>query len=316
LTDFIADISSYQRGLDLSRLTDCIGVIAKVTEGDYYFDDCYNGWRAQAKQLGKLFVAYDFVRADEGADVQAAWIAAHIGDPAIPLMLDVETEGTSKPSFAQVVALIKACKARELRVKLVYLPRWYWEQIGSPDMSELTDLGVMLVSSAYPGGSGTAVQIYPGPKAAGWNKYGNVAPLLYQFTSTALDGGQKIDMNAYEGDRTALVNFLTGGSIMSNIPPTIGQKWPEIATEFPANAPFDNDGALIWADGGARAAALYAKQARDAINTLAQKLTTPAPAVDVKALAAALAPLLATAPTADQVAAAVAQHFAADLAKG
>lgn len=108
---------------------------------------------------------------------------------------------------------------------------------------------------------------------------------------------------------------IFGGSPMATIPPSIGRFWPEIAGQFPANQTFDNETALIWADGGARAAALYAKQARDAVNALAGRITAP-PAVDIAALAAALAPHVAGGATAEQIAQAVAQHLAADLAKG
>jgi len=107
---------------------------------------------------------------------------------------------------------------------------------------------------------------------------------------------------------------LTFGGSMGTIPATIGQKWPEIAADFPANGQFDNDTALIYGDAGARAAALYAKQARDAVNALAAKLQQPQ--VDVKALAAALAPLLQAGATADQMATAVVSHLATTLAKG
>lgn len=102
---------------------------------------------------------------------------------------------------------------------------------------------------------------------------------------------------------------------MGTIPAAIGQKWPEIAADFPANQQFTDEDALIWGDGGARAAALYAKQARDAVNALATKLQQPLQ-VDVKALAAALAPLLQAGATADQMATAVVSHLAATLAKG
>lgn len=101
---------------------------------------------------------------------------------------------------------------------------------------------------------------------------------------------------------------------MGTIPASIGQKWSDIAGEFPANAAFDNDTALIWADGGARAAALYARQARDAVNALAARIGAP-PAIDVNALAAALAPHLTAGATADEVAQAVVEHFGAQLVK-
>lgn len=126
-------------------------------------------------------------------------------------------------------------------------------------------------------------------------------------------GGVQVDVNEIE-DFGALGAWMPGG-VMGTIPASIGQKWPEIAGEFPANGQFDDDSALIWADGGARAAALYAKEARDAVNALAAKVQAP-PAVDVKALAAALAPLLTAGATADQVASAVVSHLATSLAKG
>ncbi|MEZ0112361.1 hypothetical protein ABH920_006380 [Catenulispora sp. EB89] len=108
---------------------------------------------------------------------------------------------------------------------------------------------------------------------------------------------------------------LFGGNPVATIPSSIGQFWPEIAGQFPANQNFDNETALIWADGGARAAALYAKQARDAVTALAGRVGAP-PAVDINALAAALAPHLAGGANAQQIAQAVAQHLGADLAKG
>ena len=88
---------------------------------------------------------------------------------------------------------------------------------------------------------------------------------------------------------------------MGTIPASIGQFYPEIAGQFPGGQSFDNDTALIWADGGARAAALYAKQCRDEVTalkaefdalngTLAQVLaklgTLSAGGVDESALAA------------------------------
>lgn len=100
---------------------------------------------------------------------------------------------------------------------------------------------------------------------------------------------------------------------MGTIPAAIGQKWPEIAADFPANQQFTDEDALIWADGGARAAALYAKQARDAVKDLAAKVSQP-PVIDVKALATALAPLLQQGATADQIATAVVGHLGAKLA--
>ncbi len=230
---FLADVSSYQHGLRVAALADCVGVLAKCSEGTYYTDVDYDGWRREAAVAGKLFVAYHFMRADESAEAQATWIGSRIGDTSLPLELDVETEGSSKPTFAQVIALAKACKARGLRVKLLYLPRWYWQQIGSPNMSELNTLGIGLISSSYPGGSGTAAKLYPGDNSAGWSPYGGVTPLLYQFTDQATDGGLKLDMNAYRGSREQLAAFL---NVPSPVPQPTHPPVPALEDDMPTFA--------------------------------------------------------------------------------
>ncbi len=162
------------------------------------------------------------------------------------------------------------------------------------------------------------------------------------------DGGQAI-VGGVEADLNTIFDLpalgawggptapSTGGTIMGTIPPSISQKWPELAGDFPANGSFTDESALIWADGGARAAALYALQARDAARTASQSVTLiqqlisyhgilveklnqlldrPAatPTVDAPALAGALAPLLNAGASADNVALAVVAHLGAKLA--
>jgi hypothetical protein len=316
VTVFGPDISSYQAGLDLSRLADASFVLAKASEGTYYTDSSYQGWRRQAASRGLPFVWYHFLTT-ENAAAQVSHTKACVGDLSLPGMVDVEPSGSSKPNLAQVLAYADAAHAAGLNLRLVYLPHWYWQELGSPGLGALAQRGLSLVSSAYPGGTGSPKTLYPGDGAAGWDAYGGAAPVLYQYTSQASDGGQSLDYNAFRGTVAQFLTMLGQGAedTMGTIPASIGQKWPEIAGEFPANGQFDDDSALIWADGGARAAALYAKQARDAVNALAAKVQAP-PAVDVKALAAALAPLLTAGATADQIASAVVSHLATSLAKG
>jgi hypothetical protein len=313
VTIYGPDISSYQNGLDLSQLSAASFVIAKTTEGTYYTDSGYQGWRQQAARLGKPFVWYHFL-SGEDSHAQVAHTAANVGDASLPGMLDVEPAGSFSPSMAQVLGYVDAAASAGLHMRLIYLPRWYWQQMGSPDLTPLASRGLALVASAYPGGSGSPQQLYPGDSAAGWQSYGGLTPLLYQYTNQALDGGKPLDYNAFRGTLSDLLTSL-GANTMGTIPPSISQKWPELAGDFPPNAPFTDESALIWADGGARAAALYAQQARDAVNALAAKINTPAP-IDVNALAAALGPVLKTGPTADEVAAAVVAHLASTLQKG
>lgn len=207
MATFGTDISSYQDGLDLSRLKYSAFVIAKTTEGTYYTDSCYDGWRRQAASLGKTFLWYSFL-SGEDVHAQISHLLDHVGDKSLPGMLDVEPTKNYTPTLAQALAWIDAAHEAELNLRLAYIPRWLWQQWGSPSLTGLTDRGVQLVSSSYPGGTGTPVQLYPGDSAAGWSSYGGVKPLLYQFTDKASDGGQPLDYNAFRGSLDQLKAYL------------------------------------------------------------------------------------------------------------
>ena len=185
MTIFGPDISSYQHGLNLAALGSGAFVIAKATEGTYYTDADYEGWRLQAAALHRPFAWYHFL-SGEDATAQAAHTAAKVGDGLLPGMLDAEPAGSFRPTLAQIYAYIDAAHAAALNLRLLYLPHWYWEQLGSPDLSGLTARGVSLVSSAYPGGTGSPAALYPGDGATGWQSYGGKTPLIYQATSAAL----------------------------------------------------------------------------------------------------------------------------------
>lgn len=302
------DISSYEDGLDVADLPHPF-VLAKCTEGTYYVDKDYPAWRDQAHNAGKVFVAYHFI-SGEGPAAQARHLATHIGDLGIPVMLDWEPTTGYSPDLPQLLAVADAMKRAGLLVRLAYVPRWHWATLGNPPPS-LTGLGargISLVSSAYPGGAA-----YPGDKAAGWTPYGGMTPALYQFTNKAQVGGKSVDMNAFRGTIEQLQAVLglstpahQENTDMAKIPPSISQKWPELAADFPPNAEYTDEAAIIWGDAGSRAAALYARQARDAVLALIAKGTPAAAPVDVDALAAALLPKLenaaATGLTSDQLA--------------
>jgi hypothetical protein len=316
VTVFGPDISSYQHGLDLSRLADSSFVIAKASEGTYYTDADYPGWRNQAASLGKLFCWYHFL-SGEDAVLQAAHTAACVGDKNLPGMLDAEPQGSFHPTLAQIVAYIQAAHSAGLNLRLLYLPKWYWEQMGSPSLAAVAALGVNLVSSAYPGGSGTAPQEYPGDTAAGWASYGDLDVLLYQFTDNAEDDAQSLDFNAYRGTVAQLAAVLypstPGGTTMSTIPPSISQRWPVLTADFPPNGTYTDDTAIIWADAGARAAALIAQQTLDAVNALPSKLGQP---LDTAGIAAAIEAHLSSGggATADELEAAIEAHLTATAA--
>jgi len=208
MTIFGDDLSSYQDGINVEAIDDPF-VICKCTQGTYYTDADYPVWREQAAASHKIFIPYHFI-SPEDPDAQAKHIADKIGDKSLPLMIDFEKNGTYNPTLAQLIALADACFRAGLRVVLVYMPRWYHEQIGSPSLAQLDSRGISLVSSNYPGGYN-----YPGDDAAGWKSYGGMTPLIYQFTDSAPVQGRGVDRNAYRGSAPQLAATLnTSGAVM------------------------------------------------------------------------------------------------------
>lgn len=221
MTLYGPDVSSYQRGLDLSRLQHADFIIAKTTEGSYYADGDYDEWRQQAATIGKPFMWYHFLT-PEPTGLQINNNRAHVRDLLLPGMLDCEPSGSNPgPSFDQIMAYVTAAHAAGLRLELVYLPRWYWQQIGAPDLRPLVALGVSLVASSYVEAGGPPDEIYPGDSAGGWTPYGNVSPMLYQFTNKAVDAGQTLDYNAFRGTEATFRSLFT---------PPQGDDMPSFAT--------------------------------------------------------------------------------------
>jgi hypothetical protein len=320
LTIYGPDISSYQAGLDLSRLADASFVIAKASQGTYYTDADYQGWRRQSGQPGKPFLWYHFLTI-ENAAAQVAHTISCVGDKTLPGMLDVEPSGSSKPDLARVLAYADAAKAEGLNLRLIYLPHWYWQEIGSPDLRPLTARGLALVSSAYVSGNRDPRSLYPGDTASGWQAYGGVTPALYQYTNQATDGGYSLDYNAFHGTLAQLIALLgaavpsTTGVIdvtpdehnwLTNLYSGLFNGGPSCGRLVPAGQPGGSANS-VFAHLDYMTALLEGLNSRPAVPA--------ASAVDVKALAAALAPLLTAGATADEVAAAVVSHLATALAK-
>jgi LysM repeat protein len=197
MTFFGHDISDYNPDYEPSAGE---FVIIKATEGAHTKDPDYAAAMKRAQDAGALPVAYHFLHSDSTPQAQAQNTASVVAK-GIPIMVDTEQEGTSFPNVAQAAQYADACKALGLNVKLVYLPHWYWQQIGSPGLSPLSSRGLGLVSSAYPGGSG-----YAGDSGSGWAPYGGMTPVIWQYSDTPLDE------DAYRGTRAQLQALLYPGT--------------------------------------------------------------------------------------------------------
>jgi hypothetical protein len=148
-------------------------------------------------------------------------------------MLDFEAGSGDLDNFWVVADAIAAAGAH---VALSYIPRWYWQEIGSPDLTGVPGL----VASDYVDGSGYASVLYPGDNSDLWAGYGGVEPAILQFTDSAEVAGQTVDADAYIGTADELQQLLTTGGEMTPeqaqqlqqiwvqlLGPT-GQGWPQL----------------------------------------------------------------------------------------
>lgn len=205
MTIAFPDLSNWEPNLHIQPAT--VAVVAKATEGNYYRDASYGRFKSEAAAVGAIFSGYHFLKAEIDAAAQADYYHAFAG--STPCMIDVETEGSSKPGVDQVLAFAARLKAAGGRAWGVYFPKWYWEQVGG-DLSRLTAAGLVLVSSSYTAYSDT------GP---GWAPYGGATPEIWQWTDAQPYGGGSCDFNAFRGTTQQLAARINGAPAPTPPPP-------------------------------------------------------------------------------------------------
>ncbi|OLB77375.1 MAG: hypothetical protein AUI14_16310 [Actinobacteria bacterium 13_2_20CM_2_71_6] len=197
MTFFYPDIASYQKGISLDGM---VLVSVKATEGTTYVNPDYARVVRDAAKRQIPVISYHFLR-HGNASAQAAHAFATVG-PGMPLMLDVETaDNGTKATIADVNEFISAYRSRDGLVSLIYLPRWYWQLIGSPDLRPLAAADIHMVSSNYTGYSDN------GP---GWAPYGGVAPLVWQYTDSHAVNGFSVDFNAVKVPLAEFIALIGG----------------------------------------------------------------------------------------------------------
>lgn len=208
MTVYGVDISSWQQGLDLSRVAKegYPAVMVKATQGSDYVNPLYRGHRDQARTNGMLFAAYHYVDIGDPAG-QAANLHNVVDDTSVPIMIDAEN---GSGNIDNILSVIRAIQALGYRILCTYIPDWYWENIGSPS---LRDLPGPLMSSDYGNGSGGrgpgyGSALYPGDTNVGWNSYGGKDVAIFQFTQKATVAGQNIDAWAFRGTLDELKSFF------------------------------------------------------------------------------------------------------------
>lgn len=195
MTISFPDLSNHNGALAIEPGT--VAVSAKASESTTFTDADYAHYKTAAAKAGAVFYAYHFFHAGN-ASAQAAHCYSVVG-PGVAVMIDCEPVGTSKPTVADCVTFANAYRALGGLVKLVYFPHWYWIELGQPDLTPLKAAGLSLISSAYTTYSDTG---------EGWNSYGGITPVLWQWTDKQSYSGANVDFNAFKGTAGELAGLL------------------------------------------------------------------------------------------------------------
>ena len=204
----------YQAGISIEQIRregfDFIAV--KVTDGmDSSFMEAGSAdMIRRAKKAGLLTLGYHYLRAGN-EEVQAKLFGAQLRTLQVPGMLDAE-EGAG--GITSIRAFMAACRKHNIPVPLMYLPRWYWQKIGSPDLRGLPPLW----ASRYVTGADFAAKLYDRHSAAGWESYGGLPVEVLQFTDKARVAGRNIDADHYRGTREQFAALIgTEEDVMASL---------------------------------------------------------------------------------------------------
>ncbi len=192
------DLSAYQKGISLEG---ALAAALKATEGTNWLSSDFEPAVLRASNAGAWPFAYHFLRQGNPAG-QAEWCYAHVRE--MPLMLDWEPAGTSRPSLADARSFIDEYRELGGHVYALYHPNWYWQQIGKPSLQAFIDRKMSLWSSNY------VAYTEDGP---GWLPYGGMTPRIWQWTSSRLFNGQPVDFNAFKGTLHELQELISGGPV-------------------------------------------------------------------------------------------------------
>lgn len=173
---------------------------AKVSEGSTFADPTWTTIYRACQDNNIPVVAFHFLDTSD-PNKQAQNCLAALNGAKVKIMLDWESGGGD---FSTYEAVWHAFTNVGLDIVLEYIPNWYWQQQGSPDLSSVTGL----ISSSWVSGSGYASALYPGDSWAGWDSYGNATPVILQFTNQAQVAGMSLDADAFRGSLDDLNSLL------------------------------------------------------------------------------------------------------------
>ena len=201
VTDFLSQL----RGEGIS------GVVHKVSQGSDFADGYWQECRSWCEANNMSWLGYHYADTSDPATQVNAFIANN-GGPNV--MIDLEAGSGGAGDFW---SLVNDFNQLGVNVSLAYIPKWYWENIGRPDLYLLGANQISLVSSNYPCTDNdipsNLYDISGGDQGPGWDVYGRCAPMAWQFTQWANIAGLTVDCNAYKG--TNLDDFFTSNIFRS-----------------------------------------------------------------------------------------------------
>jgi lysozyme len=192
---FGVDVSNHQSSFNFSGWD---FAFIKSSEGNSFRDFRFNQHLTNARANNCLVAAYHYQR-DVSAQSHVDLIKEMVPQN-VPVIIDVER---GSGSLALTREIIRLLREEGYDSPFLYLPRWYWVEIGRPDLSGLPRLW----ASWYPDYVARPREVGIGlvPQSA-WSDYGNNSVAMMQFTSTPHD------MNWYPGTRDDLARVLNGGT--------------------------------------------------------------------------------------------------------
>jgi lysozyme len=236
---FGVDLSHHKPGFDFGRARreGITFALLKASEGDSMSDATFTPYLTASRKAGLLTAAYHYQRADAAVSAQVRRVTSMVPRD-VPVAVDVEA---NSGSVALTRQLIGALKLAGYRVPWVYLPRWYWQQIGSPSLAGLPPLW----SSRYPSMSvASATATYRSVPESYWSGYGGLNVELLQYTSSAAVANYtagSIDVSAFRGSLAQLTaRFGTKGGTSPS-----GSSAPSAPTSHPSPSATEDDEMIL-----------------------------------------------------------------------
>jgi GH25 family lysozyme M1 (1,4-beta-N-acetylmuramidase) len=244
MTTYGLDVSHFQSGLSLhtAARNGYQFVFLKATEGATYKDASFGHFLAQAQDAKMLTGAYHFLHSSATSSVsaQVANYVAAVPDKSIPVAIDCEPTGASRPTIADASAFRAGLVAHGYKVSLGYFPSWYVAELGNPNLR-----GFTLWESKYGTDTvGSAHALYPGDTSSRWADIGGAKVGILQFASRdRIPGyGGDVDADAYRGTRAQLA---ATGWFRDYAAPVKPARHPFIAAALRSNQQHTDDLSLI-----------------------------------------------------------------------